>query len=263
MPFQFTGFQTVPYFGYQTQPSSPVTCQPQPQGQYLVTGPMPMSPQSQSWSPMGCPVQMQPCPGFPAFTPTSSPTSTPPQTPDATPAHSTQRAAAAFPAVWQTLDAQAQKSSRRGKEVAAAKPNEVTLMLRHLPLDYTPDALLDEIKMFLPYMDFYYLPTNFETKKNLGYGFVNFVDRAAAQSFLQFWEQAGIKESGIRQEEAVIEARVQGFEANVEKFRNSSVMAVLPMYLKPRIYRNGQQLRFPGPDKKLRPVGHRFKPTTD
>jgi len=131
-----------------------------------------------------------------------------------------------FPAVWQPLDAESEqekapkKRSRRSKAPPPPPTDvEVTLMLRHLPLDYSPDGLLAELKDYVPDLDFFYLPTNFETKKNLGYAFVNFTDKVAAKSFAAFWEQSGVPESD---DEPVQEARVQGYAANVERFRHSS-----------------------------------------
>merc|ERR1719453_245634 len=103
------------------------------------------------------------------------------------------------------------------------------MMLRHLPPAYTPDELLAEFSEYVPGIDFYYLPTNFETKKNLGYAFLNFCSRAQAAAFATFWEASGIPELP----EAVQEARVQGFAANLERFRSSSVMAVLSKDLQP------------------------------
>merc|ERR1711998_664678 len=123
-----------------------------------------------------------------------------------------------------------------------------TLMVRHLPLHYTPAALLQEVEAFLPNIDFFYLPTNFETKNSLGYAFFNFDDKLAAQRFEEFWLASGISD------EIVQVSRVQGFAANVERFRTSSVMKVLPEYLKPRIFRNGVPLAFPGADQRMRPA---------
>lgn len=68
-------------------------------------------------------------------------------------------------------------------------------MLRHLPLTYSPDTLLAEFTAFLPFIDFYYLPTNFKTKNNLGYAFVNFTDRDAAAQFKAFWLECGIPDA--------------------------------------------------------------------
>merc|ERR1719502_2581215 len=122
-----------------------------------------------------------------------------------------------------------------------AQENEITVMLRNLPFKYHPEELLAMFDEFLPFIDFYYLPTNFETKKNLGYGFVNFCDKRAAERFIAFWAQTGISE---QDDEPVQESRVQGWAANVDRFRSSSVMAMLPAPLRPRVFKNGAQVRF-------------------
>jgi len=144
-----------------------------------------------------------------------------------------------------------------------AEANEITLMVRHLPLHYTPTELLQEVEAFIPSIDFFYLPTNFESKNNLGYAFFNFDDKAAAQRFEEFWLASGISEENDPadpEDEIVQVSRMQGFAANVERFRNSSVMEVLPEHLKPRIWKNGVSLPFPSADK-ARPAGPRFRPT--
>jgi len=203
---------------------------------------MQMSPQMQSVAPMQMSPQMQ--------------SVAPPLSPPCSP-----RVPVQFTQGWQPLhEEKPKKKSKKSKVVLPAKENEWTLLLRHLPLDFTPDSLLDELEGFLQYIDFYYLPTNFETRKNLGYAFVNFCDKAAAARFKAFWEQSGIPELD---DMPVQEARMQGQAANVESFRNSSVMAVLSEELKPRVFVNGVQQPFPEPAKKLPPVGQRFRPTVD
>ena len=134
------------------------------------------------------------------------------------------------------------KKTRRGntkKPTPPAKANEVTLMVRFLPYHYTPAALLQDVQAFLPNIDLFYLPTNFETKQNLGFAFFNFDDKAAAERFEEFWKASGISEK-VESVESVIQAsRVQGFAANVERIRNSSVNKELPAYLKPIIFKHG------------------------
>jgi hypothetical protein len=156
--------------------------------------------------------------------------------------------------------AKKKKRARRAKVLPPAQEGEMTLMLRHLPTHFSPAELLLEVQAFLPYINFFYLPTNFESKKNLGYAFVNFEDKVAAQRFAEFWADTGIPESD---DEPVQEARVQGFDANVQRFRDSSVMAVLPVELKPRVFAGGVPQPFPEPSKKLPGIGPRFRPTAD
>lgn len=170
--------------------------------------------------------------------------------------------------VWEPLNAEAPKEKRtrsRKTKMAPSVPeaNEITLMVRHLPLHYTPASLLQEVAAFMPNIDFFYLPTNFESKNNLGYAFFNFDNKAAAERFEAFWVASGISEEGDAsdpEDVSVQVSRVQGFAANVERFRNSSVMKVLPAYLKPRIFQKGVPQSFPGPQCS-RAAGPRFRPT--
>jgi len=193
----------------------------------------------------------------PQMMPQLSPQMMPQMSPLSTPRTVSPESLCQMYGVWQPLE-ESKKRSRRNKVVIPAKDSEVTMMLRHLPLAYTPEELLAKISEYVPFMDFYYLPTNFETKKNLGYAFVNFTDKAAARRFTQFWKESGIPEEG---EVPIQEARVQGFAENVERFRNSSVMPVLTADLKPRIFERGVQVPFPTADKPVPAVGSRFRPT--
>lgn len=174
---------------------------------------------------------------------------------------------AVWPGDWEPLNGAEEKRtrSRRAKK-APPQPqaHELTLLVRHLPLHYSPAGLLQEVQAFVPSINFFYLPTNFETQKNLGYAFFNFDDRAAARRFEEFWMTAGISEDGNPEDpnDTIVQpARVQGFEANVERFRSSSVMKMLPEYLKPRIFNKGVPQAFPAAEKVARPFGPRFRPT--
>lgn len=53
---------------------------------------------------------------------------------------------------------------------------------------------------------------------------------------------------------------MQGLQANVKRFRNSSIMAVVPEDCKPMVFKRGVMQQFPTPTKKLPPVGPRFRP---
>merc|ERR1712216_764862 len=148
-----------------------------------------------------------------------------------------------------------------GKKTKAppALENEVTLMIRHLPLHYTPVSLLQEVQAFMPNIDFFYLPTNFDLGNNLGYAFFNFDDKAAAQQFEEFWKASGISTNEDPEAKTVQASRLQGKAANVESFRNSSVLRVLPEYLKPQVFTKGVPQAFPKSDKALPRVCPRFK----
>jgi hypothetical protein len=160
--------------------------------------------------------------------------------------------------VWQPLTKESpQKKGKKSKPLALE--NEVTLMVRHLPLHYTPASLLQEVQAFMPNIDFFYLPTNFELGNNLGYAFFNFDDKAAAERFVESWKASGISTSKDAEAVTVQPSRLQGKAANVESFRNSSVLRVLPEYLKPQIFTKGVPQAFPKSDKALPRVCPRFR----
>jgi hypothetical protein len=137
--------------------------------------------------------------------------------------------------------------------------DDITLMLRNLPNKITQVKLLSRLQSYRQSIDFLYLPTDFENKCNLGYAFINFIDGAAARRFQQEFNDK--KLPGCRRSTKVLAvqpARVQGVNQNVRRFRNSSVMGVLPDEEKPMLFRNGMQIPFPTPDGPLPPVGPRY-----
>jgi RNA recognition motif-containing protein len=140
---------------------------------------------------------------------------------------------------------------------------ELTLMLKNIPNKYKPDVLLEEFKEFRKYMDFYYLPIDFKNNCNLGYAFLNFHDVEQAEAFknrfhdhrLPLYQQA----NKVLQ---VSEARVQGLDSYIERFKNSSVMAdgVLKDEWKPLLFGPGGEIKeFPKPDGDLPALGPRFR----
>lgn len=242
----------VPYAAYQLQAplASPRTDQWGMQGQQTP----PFAPMQMLCSPRGEPWGQMRCPTPPLLSPPCSP-----HMPVSAWAQVPAPRSDVLPQVSEKLARlQQEKKSKKQKVVLPAKESEWTLLLRHLPLDLTPDALIAELQPFLGSVDFFYLPTNFETKKNLGYAFVNFNDKRVVEAFKAFWLQTGIAES---EELPVQDARVQGYAANVDRFRSSSVMAVLSQDLKPRVFVNGVQKPFPEPAKRLPHIGNRFRPT--
>jgi RNA recognition motif-containing protein len=138
--------------------------------------------------------------------------------------------------------------------------DNMTLMLRNLPNKITQRRLLERFQTYMHRIDFFYLPTDFENKCNLGYAFINFRDGAAAEKFVNEFD--GTRLIGFRRSQKVLAvqpARVQGLVANIRRFRNSSVMGVLSDEDKPLLLRDGVSVPFPKPDGPLRPVGRRYQ----
>lgn len=144
-----------------------------------------------------------------------------------------------------------QQPPLHGKKAPKA---EMTVVVRNIPRDLEPAQVLKRLSELRASIDFLYVPIEFQTKKCLGYAFVNFTHKIAAQRLEERCEQL-FPGAGIYLQPA----RVQGVAANVKRFRNASVMAVLPEDCKPMVFQQGVQVPFPAPTKKLPPLGPRFR----
>lgn len=132
---------------------------------------------------------------------------------------------------------------------------KTTVMLRNLPNNYTRQMflqMLDENGLKGQY-DFVYLPCDFYHDANLGYAFVNMVDASAVflawKAFQGFsdWSLPSVKVCQV-----MWSGPHQGFEAHVERYRNSPLMHQnVPDVFKPMIFRNGKRQPFPKPTKCL------------
>jgi len=207
------------------------------------------------------------CPGTPEYTHPHNPerTSTPEQAVVQMPAQRpagqqiwTQQhdipAGPAGPAGYRRLPAHA--------EIKDALPNDVTLMLRNIPNKYSQELLLEHIREYMPYIDFFYIPIDFKKNCNLGYAFVNFTNGRAADEFVARYD--GNRLPSYRKSPKVLavqRARVQGLDANVQKFRSSAVMGSNSDAFKPLLFRDGEQVEFPKPENALPPIGNRYTRT--
>ncbi|CAI6333709.1 unnamed protein product [Periconia digitata] len=111
-----------------------------------------------------------------------------------------------------------------------------TIMLRNIPnkLDWMAlKAILDEI-CFGTY-DFVYLRIDFKTCNNVGYAFINFVDVEGMIAMLQHVESRSWKGFKSNKHAEISYATIQGREALIQKFRNSSVMQETP-FCRPHLF---------------------------
>lgn len=122
----------------------------------------------------------------------------------------------------------------------------------------TLKSLLDEV-CFGTY-DFLYLRIDFKSGHNVGYAFINFADMDGMLAMLDKVEHRGWVGYRSSKNAELSYATIQGREALVQKFRNSSVMQQTP-YCRPRLFRTwlesirvcdhrlaGQEVEFPDPD---------------
>mmetsp|Transcript_100818 Transcript_100818/g.285491 ORF Transcript_100818/g.285491 Transcript_100818/m.285491 type:complete len:358 (+) Transcript_100818:2-1075(+) len=98
--------------------------------------------------------------------------------------------------------------------------SEVTLMMRNVPKKLTQHALLEEINSrgFAGTYDFVYLPMDQDSNINRGYSFINFVDPAYAAAFKALYEGRQLSQYSSRKFIAILQAEIQGLEANREHF---------------------------------------------
>ena len=61
-------------------------------------------------------------------------------------------------------------------DIAMGIDTRTTLMIRNIPIKYTDDMLLKELKQFENKFDCLYMPYDFENEGNKGYAFINFVN---------------------------------------------------------------------------------------
>jgi hypothetical protein len=144
------------------------------------------------------------------------------------------------------------------------KATDTTMMLRNVPYEARQEGVLRvlEASPFKGRYTFFYCPLDFRSLNNLGYAFVNLDSPQAANDFAVFFDGLRIahnpalfpKLSGISSASwdkplRVSRARIQGYSANVEHYKNSPVNLkseeFKPMIfaLKPTFHR----LLFPAP----------------
>ena len=112
--------------------------------------------------------------------------------------------------------------------------NRTTQMIRNIPNKYTQDLMIERIdRKFQGFYDFFYLPIDFKNKCNVGYAFINFVNVKAIIPF--FYEFNNKKWEKFNSEKicSINYARIQGKDALMKHFQNSSVMNQNDVKLKP------------------------------
>ncbi|KAG7398923.1 hypothetical protein PHYBOEH_010141 [Phytophthora boehmeriae] len=111
------------------------------------------------------------------------------------------------------------------ERVASGEDMRTTLMIRNIPNKYTQQMLLSEInRNHRGNYDFFYLPIDFKNKCNMGYAFINFIEAAHIEGFHREFD--GQKWTNFNSEKvcAISYARLQGKQAMIARFQNSSLL---------------------------------------
>jgi hypothetical protein len=152
-----------------------------------------------------------------------------------------------------------QANSDSQSEEDTLKDDGTTVMLTNLPSEYTRVLLVEtfEKEGFAGTYDFVFLPMDLRTRTGNGYALVNLRSNAEAKELMTHF--AGFSSWGCDvSEDKVCETTwsrfIQGFDALIDRYRNSPVMnEAVPEIYKPAIYgASGQQEAFPEPTKRVR-----------
>ena len=133
-------------------------------------------------------------------------------------------------------DAQKKNRARKSQPVTDTKEfginvdrifdlRKTTLMIKNIPNRYTKDMMLETIdKKFKEKFNFFYLPIDFDNKCNVGYAFINFIDLADIKDF--YLEFNGSTWPNFKSDKIceITYARIQGKEACIHHFKDSSLM---------------------------------------
>merc|ERR1712048_508694 len=155
-----------------------------------------------------------------------------------------------------SISTSAPEDSAVGANSMKNEDTRTTLMLRNLPNDYNRDmflAMLDKESLAGGY-DFVYFPIDFQTGSGLGYAFVNFTSNEGA---LRAWQLLDNYKDWFVPSTKTCEVRwstpVQGFNANVQRYRNSPLMHhQVPDLYKPVVFSNSLRVEYPAPKKPIK-----------
>ena len=131
-------------------------------------------------------------------------------------------------------------SNTRDKSIPQEFTDKTTVMIRNIPSRFVPDTLLECVAedFSLDMINFFYLPMDFKSGKNLGYCFINFV---STQQLLSFWDIFQSRRLNDRSDKllSISLAKIQGYEKNFSLFKVSAVMTVALPKFRPMVVCSG------------------------
>lgn len=103
--------------------------------------------------------------------------------------------------------------------------SRTTLMVRNIPNKYNQLMILEEVNVnHEGKYDFFYLPIDFKNKCNVGYFFINFLEPKFIVPFVHEFNGQRWKSFNSEKVCAVSFARIQGKNAMIARFQNSSLL---------------------------------------
>ena len=128
---------------------------------------------------------------------------------------------------------------RDAEKVASLfEDNKTTVMMRNIPNRYTCEELLSEVMAagFDSMFDFFYLPMDFKTKRNRGYGFINFQSSDIAKDFARNFHHRQLLLYSSRKIVEVAPAVTQGYEANMSKYFEKDSERIKNDWFRPMLF---------------------------
>ena len=134
------------------------------------------------------------------------------------------------------------------KKIDAEKEMRTTIMVRNIPNKYSQQMLLDEVNAYHEgSYDFFYLPIDFKNRCNVGYCFINFLDSKYIPPFVKNFDGHRWKSFNSEKICAVSFARIQGKNAMISRFQNSSLLEKDDAYQPLLFYSDGPDIGKPEP----------------
>lgn len=124
----------------------------------------------------------------------------------------------------------------------------VSMQVRNIPNKYTQQMLLEEVNQkHAGTYDFFYLPIDFKNRCNVGYCFINFLSTSSIPAFVETFHGQRWKSFNSEKVCAVSFARIQGKQAMIARFQNSSLMDKVDEYKPLLFYSSGANIGKPEP----------------
>lgn len=130
-----------------------------------------------------------------------------------------------------------------------------TMIIRNVVGHCTRDMLISfmDEQGFKGKYNLLYLPRCFASQRCFHYAFVNFVSEDVAVNFQALLHGYGDTELFGENVADISLSQCQGLEANIAKYRNSSVMHhSVPNECRPLLFENGHEVPFPKPTKRIK-----------